>query len=315
MQVSWSKVQKFHTCTQQYSYHYLEGLRPIREDSEALQFGGAFHTVIAEVMKAYFYDPKANLQAVAWEAVAASDYEHDLDLFQVVLEFIHRWDFEKYEILADPKTSGPLVEYPITASIRLGLEFFGIVDLVARNRKTGHVEVIDWKTSNRFSDVDTLQLHGQLPVYAGYLEQVTGIAAPVQTLVQIRSTPPAQPALLKSGYLSRSAINTSWRVYREAVEAHGFDPADYAEMETKLEHYEPVRILSVFRDALTLDGFVFEFEQMAKRIQVFQPEHATRVLNSFTCDRCPFKALCYGELTGQNIDEIKEAEYEYKQAN
>lgn len=125
------------------------------------------------------------------------------------------------------------------------------LDLIVRNATSGELWLVEHKTTGA-SDLDQylrkLHLDPQIRGYAwALLDPDRDLSDPAIVAAVIKGTGvrgiiynvarksvPRWPERIKSGTLSRAAIDTTWERYLEAIEAHGLNELDYTDMRDKL---------------------------------------------------------------------------------
>lgn len=214
--------------------------------------------------------------------------------------------------------------------------FDGKWDAVLRERASGRVVIRDFKTTTRspadFAALAELDTQPIGYMYAGLYLQT--LDRPLATRCDIRRDgapdispdapywpadvdPPAgfeleiirkkipkEPPLLKTKRLSkRQGIDTTAELYRRAIDRHGLDPADYADVLGRLERRGPAFHL---RTQVALGGaeirrWAEETRQCLEDLRVLElhPERAYRA-DPATCTnqygrRCEYHSLCFGD--------------------
>jgi RecB family exonuclease len=160
--LSYSRINRYLTCPEQYRLYYIEKLRP-KADSAGLVFGALIHVALAEFFRTG-KDPAETFRR-AWQ-----------NLKDVKLRYNKR---ESWEDLSDkgesllqkfvqeeaPKIQQVLgIEKKFELSISsLNLPFVGIVDLVARLKS--HKTIVDFKTAASDYEDHEVTLSDQLTAY------------------------------------------------------------------------------------------------------------------------------------------------------
>lgn len=338
--MSWSQVQTYLTCPKKFEYRYIDNLEPVRfDETKPMYLGSVFHDAMASVLRDYAVNSNTSLDHLVRVARDAIELyvsrfedtdsigldvlgEYDIEFkpsdvaekaFEIVVSLLYEFDLSNYVVVNDPSTGEPMVEYALDVPIPEynDIRFIGYIDAVMYNKITGRTEIIDWKTTRSLKDASSMQLHGQMAVYAYFLRQQTGINAEVQSMVQVASTPPRKPEMTKSGMMSRANIRTTWETYRRALLKNNLNPDDYLDMRNKLIDTEFVRKLELYRNQDTLVNFVKEFIAGAHqaRNSIVYP----RVINSFSCDRCTFSRICLAYLHNHDVDGTLVAEYKQRE--
>jgi len=210
----------------------------------------------------------------------------------------------------------------------------GKLDLVLRDKSNGQVVVRDYKTTVRQpTDMAMLLEIDTQPVmyfFASlYLATHRGVDARDQPqwpeglpgasafeLEIIRKKVPQEPPLLKRGGLSKAQnIDTTAELFRRAIDRHGLDPADYADILERLEKRGPAfhyrHRVAVGPDELerwmTETRFVLED---LRRVELHRDESYRA--DSMVCRNqygrlCEYHALCYGDREMAMADFVRKA--------
>ncbi len=204
----------------------------------------------------------------------------------------------------------PLVEFRIEYEIPgTDYGFVGIVDAVLFNRKTGIIEILDWKVRHKFTEMENEHIDMQVGIYQYALYALTGVHAHIGTIYQIRDEVPNVPTLNKDLSMSRRKIASDWPTYREALLLAGLEPDDYIdEMMPKLADTEFWRPLSVVRTLPVLEKL---WDNLLEYVS--QLTHTTRFPRAYgySCRSCAFLDLCNAELYNYDTDELFETRYQY----
>lgn len=160
--LSYSRVNRYLTCPEQYRLYYLEGLRP-KIPPASLLFGQNVHQALAQYFQSRT-DPVAFFEQAWGEAR------------QMELRYSHRetWEnlaergkllIEKFLIEAVPRlgsiaASEKAFELAVT---ELDLPFVGVIDLVAEF--DGKRTVVDFKTASSAYEDHEVELSDQLTAY------------------------------------------------------------------------------------------------------------------------------------------------------
>lgn len=183
--------------------------------------------------------------------------------------------------------------------------------------KDGFLCVADHKTASRELPSAHLDLDDQLTAEVFAWWQATG-AFPERAIYNVSYKKHAgPPALLKSGKALSKAKDqgTTYAMYRQAIEDHGFNVADYVDILTALKEREErgedplFRREEVFRTPGQMDAFerdlFHEFQDM-KRVAA-HPEMAYPNPTSMECGRCPVRSICTTIQDGGDVAAIIQA--------
>ncbi len=160
--LSYSRVQKYLTCPEQYRLHYVEGLRP-KAESASLVFGSIVHLAIADFFRRKI-DPSVTF-AREWQAIQP-----------LTLRYSGRDTWESLRgkgvgllgkfpnAVAAKIQSVVAVEEPFQLGLTtLDLPFIGIIDLVAQI--DGKRTVVEFKTAASDFEAHEIELLDQLSAY------------------------------------------------------------------------------------------------------------------------------------------------------
>jgi len=161
--LSYSRINRYLTCPEQYRLHYLERLRP-RFDNASLVFGTVIHLALADFFR-NGEDPVEHFRR-DWQK-----------LKDIRLAYKHRESWEGFSEKGEKLLTKFVAEEAHKIQDALGIErkfelrmtvlgepFIGSIDLVARmdNRKT----VVDFKTAGSDYEEHEAPLSDQLTAYA-----------------------------------------------------------------------------------------------------------------------------------------------------
>lgn len=207
----------------------------------------------------------------------------------------------------------PLVEYRFETPLNLGkyVGFQGYVDWVCRELDTGHVWLWDHKVRESFMPNDAEEYNTQMPSYQKLLRE-HGIHAHGSVAFQIKAVVPRQPKLNKDGKsLSRALVLTDWATYLAAIQANGFNAADYEEMKAKLSEVEWYRLSRAYWADREVDAIWQETEKAAMEVSQAGVPY-TRAIYHRNCSSCRLKEFCLGEMRGEDTSFLLKTQFAYK---
>jgi CRISPR/Cas system-associated exonuclease Cas4 (RecB family) len=230
------------------------------------------------------------------------------DSIDITIRTLKFFDLSGYDIVViDGK---PAIEYEFFSpfdngdAYRYFGAFHGLIDLIVRNRSTGEVFIVDYKTTKTIKSSEAEDVRIQLGLYQ-YAIQRMGIRIDGTITVQIHSKPLSVPKLLKAGGMSRAYILTTWENYAAHLERAGLNPDDYAEeMIPKLATAKFFELTIVHRNEAELKALWYEvlLPVMHEISDLLNYKKSfRRHLNSFLCPSCSMKEICLGELRGQDM--------------
>lgn len=284
--ISNTEVSTWNACKRQYYYNFVLNLEP-KVMNSALGRGILFH----EVMGAYYQFLKA------WDEENPNDYKaapsmrhvqavqtarshmlefckgpaYDFDSIMTVDRLLTGyWDFYQ----GDPEWEIIAVEEAY--DVPVGDHTFSFrVDLIARERKSKKMILIDHKTAYNFWNADKLALSPQFPKYKAALAKL-GILIDECMLNQVRSRELKTP--------------TATDLFRRTTVKPTKAKQDNAEREQVVASRE----ILAYR-ALPL---------------AVQEQRATRVLNEGVCKYCDAKPLCLTEWDGGDATIMLNRDYQ-----
>jgi hypothetical protein len=144
--VSHSQLENFQRCPRRWGYEKILGQRPA-EDREALVFGGAGHSGLEVIGRG------ATRWEQAWEAAKAkiaAEAEPGMDLSRINERLpLHLQGFLRLfwpRFLAEYEVAA--VEQPAKYLLHENIYWRGTIDLIARQRATGLLFILDYKFSS-----------------------------------------------------------------------------------------------------------------------------------------------------------------------
>ena len=110
------------------------------------------------------------------------------------------------------------------------------LDGLARDKRNDTLWVVEHKTYAQNPDMDRLSTDHQITAYAWGVAAILGEDIAGFLYDGISKKTPSEPALLKSGRLSEQFTQTiDGQSYRAAIQRHGLDVADYADILARLD--------------------------------------------------------------------------------
>jgi hypothetical protein len=189
-----------------------------------------------------------------------------------------------------------------------GLEVNVVVDLIMEDQRGG-LWPWDHKTRGSFEELDIIIMDPQKSIYFDALE-IMGYT-PLRGVGEneIRTKPPAVPALLARGGLSkRKNIDTDVRTYMAAIRRQGLDPRDYSEILRLIASRQKDRFFrrtAIPKDRPVLRTARRELVQSAREIRFAE----RKAVYPRTVDRsckwgCEFRDICFADLHGADISSM-----------
>lgn len=309
--LSYSEIRSWTTCRMQ--WYFAHQLRLARRVSRPKpQLGTCCHIGIA-----------AHLQQQDWVAAMDEWYGTQLsNLFDeeiveldriledskvIVGRYIKKYasDESTYKVLAVEQKfkipmSGSIMGEPIC--------LVGTWDGIVENRENGSVWLLEHKFPGQLRSEDSLLLDAQIGIYQ-FAANKKGLPVVGTIFDQALGKAPVQPARLKDGSFNRARVSTDWETYRSCLVEAGYNPADYAEMEAKLD-VEFYRRTLIYRPPVEQKIFA---EELKRRIWAMNNKHIFRTESIFNCGACSYRELCIESLKGRDITDIVEHEFVVKE--
>ena len=326
MRVSYSAVQSWRACEQQYFYSYVDKLKP-KLAQAPLELGTLIHNFMEALYSEGTFDAgKKALKKDAKEVRSMAKLAADLGS-----------DDTANELLAIPRTAKRLMsayyrvhgkndlethrivmaERWFQLEVKKGIYLPGKIDLITEHddeyylwehKTTGNIP----KATSRFSDLQTL-------LYVVAAQELWDINISNIRWNYIRTTPPHYPTTLKSGRLSVAKNNvTTVGLVKKAIKDGGHDISEYREYLGVVARGERqkgfVRYdlpVPASREKILLRDYVTSVEQIEDLGKREQPP--VRNIGR-QCDWCGFRKLCQAAVAGGDTDGLIEANFTKKKA-
>jgi len=326
--VGQSKVRHWRSCRQAYDFKYEQQLIR-RRTKRPFVFGRLVHRMIEA--EAQEEDPLAVLDQIELDDLEI--FTAEKDMYGEIIEDIRTIMREYFEYHADGLRFIPVEDE--TGELRFAEHEFAIPleDLVDRRKVPprdvegivfkGQVDGIG-KTPNKLRWLVENKTFDNLPndderwrnlqsvvyiraiLYLGWMKRIDGVC-----WNYIRSKPPTVPKVLKSGRLSmKKKIVTLPSVVRAAVAAAKLRIQDYDELmkravQTRADYFQ--RIYTPVNETISskiFGGFVESAIEMRDSAGKKRDKNIGR-----HCTWCDYEPLCRAELTGGDVDFVREGEY------
>lgn len=319
IEVSFSELKTWRRCQRMHHYKYVEKIQK-RTKALPLYKGSVVHSCLE-------YHYKGKNWKNAWK-IFKEEFDKlfpeekavygDLpsEVARLMQGYTAYYKDEEWEVVKDKKGK-PIVEREFRVRIpKTRVVVHGVIDLIIQDEYG--IWVVDHKTVKkeppsaefRMSDVQTtlyfwvvLTLCEKWGINPKHLRGAI--------FNYIRTEPPKEPELLKTGGMSKRVIDTCWMFYRAALKKAGLDPKDYLDMREKLKGNEakfyhrhrmdkPKSLMKIL-----LQEAVFT----AYQIESFH-DSVARTLDKSCEWGCDYKELCYAELQGLDTDSLRKKLYE-----
>jgi len=171
--LSYSRINRYLTCPEQYRLYYVENLRP-RIESAGLVFGAFIHVALAELFRSgtdpveTFRREWENLKEVELRYNKRESWEDLKEKGEKLLEKFLQQEVPKIQKVVSIEKKFEL------AVTWLDLPFIGIVDLIAQVK--GRLTVIDFKTAASDYEDHEVELSDQLTAYWAAVPEAKQVA-------------------------------------------------------------------------------------------------------------------------------------------
>lgn len=230
----------------------------------------------------------------------------------IVPKVIRELDLDKnnWETLHD-KDGVPIIEYELTSILPNGVKMLSYVDWAVRDKDTGQLFVIDFKTTGRKKisyDLD-VQVSG---IYNVAMQQVGIIDDHAEAvIIEIDSKELKRPALNKDGTMSKAMIHSTWNIYKSELEYNDLDPNDYLDMRRKLMGIKFVkehRILRTKAESYNIwNNRSSIVDQIMESLAKDKDEAFPANLNNTMCYSCEYLEACKEDVAGFGFKDLVDA--------
>lgn len=343
--VSVSQLQSFMSCPKKWEYGYVENLAP-RVERPYLGVGKLCHKGMEHAMRGLWaYDSKKLERPDNWKdallgaGICAMELEWKeymdsnpfleeeipaqeqvlTDAKAVFTQALGEFDLDRWEVLTVYKDGEaiPALELHFVVPCAGSKGLHGYIDAILRERKTGHVWCTDYKFRKSLSPDEEEETNIQNAVYTHACKKM-GINITGTMTWQHVNTPASNPAILKSGTVSRSKIKTTWAHYEAFCRDRGIDPEPYrAEMEEKLADIEWYRPTFEYRNDQTVKNMwnqiiVPATYAVKSAYTKAKKGKNPRNLYPWNCKMCQYKDLCQAELRNHDAEFLRKSEYVHR---
>lgn len=265
--ISNSEVGTWLSCRRKYYYRFDLLLEP-KKLSHSLQRGILFHLAM-EKFNIKFMETKDFKFAQSWGEQIIQDqflnyetYDTEvavdcLRIYNIYMQILEQ-RIDEWEILEAEQQH----DLPINDSYSMPIK----LDLLVRERSTGDIALVDYKTCYDFWSDDQIALSAQAPKYIAALRNA-GIKVDKLLLEQIRYRKIKEP--------------TQDQLFRRTPIKPG-----------------TAKIRNVMQDHITASNSISQYRALP---DAQRNELATRVLNPMLCKSCEVRDLCKSELDGGDI--------------
>lgn len=324
--ISYSQMSCYKRCKKKWHYRYAQKLQPM-QSARPLTLGKLIHMG----MECYYGDKDyvagmqemhaENIQTLSNSNALYDDEKieyinNEQIYYEDAVEIMHR--YVKYD------TEDPLLpagwkvvslEEEFLVELLTGYDqLYGFIDMVVED-DSGNIWGIEHKSGEQFFDVEQLSLNEQTSLYISVLKTHYGEKVRGMIYNLVRTKKPYSPKVNKNNSLSKSAIDTTWEVYLETILANNLDPADYYDMQMKLENNKFFDRAYIYRTAQELNNFMDETSYIMEDIVNQDPDKCYRTpTRNCAWDCKEFYELCIMESKGLDTSYYKEKAYVTRQS-
>lgn len=301
-------LKTYRKCHKAYNYKYEQNLQKKKKDASLLR-GSCVHEMIEA--KANGKDPWETFESYVEKnkplfTEQDPEYENLVDMITTIMEGY--FSYYKNDPLKPIVLNGKAAEHPFSVELDKDVVLTGVIDMIVEDPKLG-IGIEDHKTHKVIPTGDIAYSNIQSALYAWAMTQLDEFPNP-QFMVwnYIRWKEPTKPKLLKSGKMSTSLGDTTWRVYRRALIEANLDLKDYEEVRQQLEGRESEFFV---RQYLPINKTIMnniKEDALSTAHQIMSSKLKDRNITR-DCSYCEFYPLCQAELKGLDSEMVKQCEY------
>lgn len=323
--VGQSKAKSWRQCRRQYHLKYAEELQRKRI-KRPFMFGKIVHRMLED--HGQKKDPMKALEEISFEDEKLFTSEKEMygeiihDISIIMREYFDYWDPADYRFIPviDPETDERrYTEHEFAIPLSALTSNVHDSDIMMKGQVDSLVKTpndLRWLGENKSFDKlpgeDERWRNLQTIVYRkailtlGWVKRLDGVA-----WNYIMSKPPTKPQVLKNGDISAKDIVTLPSAVREVLEEHGIGDTQKArDVMALAEACRPRYFQRIFTPVSVavadniFSGFVDTAREMRDNHGLKQDMNIGR-----HCSWCDYEPICRAELTGGDVDYIKEREY------
>jgi CRISPR/Cas system-associated exonuclease Cas4 (RecB family) len=310
IKVSYSRVSSYLNCPQRHHFKYIQNLR-VKKPARPLFFGGDFHkllqyrhnrvalaTVKDEILETFRNMP------VAFQNELGDDYIDDL--FTVFEDYQRYWKGEQKPIKLEKEFLIQIGKYrgePVY--------FHGIIDEIYEDNVMG-----EHKTFSSMPNMSSLALNSQVCLYSKANQLETGEYFTKVLWDYTRSSPAKYPIWLDKSKRFSEAQNSNITPYswERACKERGIEDESILSIGNK---YAPNLSNFFFRHTIEIVPNMAEtvwesFKYVTKDLIKRGGSNTTKNIGRH-CDWCDYRAICFAQYTGADVDYVIKTDYKYKE--
>lgn len=310
IKVSNSSIKTWRKCKKEYYYKYI--LKLERKAAPAPLFKGSLiHEILEERINGRSWKRRMNKALDEFELLFEEEKTMYGDLPTELPIIMNGYDdYYKNDGLTYFELDGKKAEFdiyvpldgkPLEESL---LIYTGKIDAIAIDQSK-RTWLMDHKSFSALPDENFRFTNQQMLLYAWAMEKM-GLPIPAGVIWDyIRTKVPSKPELLKKGGMTKKKLDTTYKVYYDALIEAGLDPEEYADYLQGLEGRESnfYRRIYLPINKSMIKPVVDDLIETAKEIQ-----YMTGLLHARSLDRhctyCSFKMVCQSDLQGLDSEFI-----------
>lgn len=316
IKVSNSSIKTWRKCKKEYYYKFILKLEK-KAAPAPLYKGKLIHEILEERIKGGHWRGLMRKKIDEYNGLFEEEKEMYGDLpteLPTIMEGYH--DLYKNDGLEYFDLDGRRAEFDIYVALdgkpleESLLIYTGKIDAIATDRD-GRVWLMDHKSFTTLPDENFRFTNQQILLYAWAMELMDEYPKPDGVIWDyIRTKVPSKPELLKNGTMSQRQLDTTKKVYMDALVEAGLDPADYQDYLNKLEGREKnfYRRIYLPINNRMIEPVVNDLIETAKEIQALHDVVRARSLDRH-CSFCSFKMVCQADLQGLDTEFILKSHF------
>lgn len=319
--VSWSEIKTFQRCPKQHEYKYIERLVP-RAKSRPLFMGNWVHAALeshyidgdwkvghAEYVKqwnALFEEERNELRSRRGRIVLKPFPEIVERIMKSYIWYYRDEGWEVHAVEQEFEVDTPLKIDGVTQ------RFKGIIDLIVKDQD-GLLWIVDHKTAGNIPEPTSFHaMDPQLMLYPWAAKQAWNMDVAGIYYNYVKSKPPTEPQLLKSGGISKRKVVTDYPTLYRFLKREGFDPADFVDQLRPLRKRSPyLRRYRYPREAVVTKSILLDALSVTKHIR--GDNRRSRTITRDCATMCSFHDLCRAELNGLDTSMMRKQNFTLKE--
>lgn len=313
--ISQSKVSKWRQCRQAYHYAHVEKIAPKRK-ARPLKFGSIVHDMIDADINGK--NPFKKLQEVGKTNKKLFEAEREMygeiikDVSYIMTEYFEYWD-ARPETIDYVSVNKFKCEIPFEVEIDKGnILAKGRIDAVGKAKKLKWL--VEHKSHKTFPKPENRWRNLQSVFYIRVVDMMGWGQLDGTCWDYIRSKPPTRPTILKSGDLSRAALDSLPSVVKDVLRANKLKADDYEDVlkqqrENRANWFQRV-FTPVSKDII--EPVMQDLIDTSREMADLHGKSRTKTFGRH-CEWCSYAKLCAAELQGHDVDFVKEKEYEFNE--